>query len=72
MGIKGKKHKGRWYVLVDFHGQRKAKKVGNREASEKVKLDIEARLALGDLGIIRNGVVPCADIAVSALTEPFV
>ncbi len=34
------------------HGKRKAKKVGSREAAEKVKREIEARLALGGLGFL--------------------
>ena len=54
MGVKVKKYKGSWYVFIDYHGQRKSKKVGSREAAEKVKRGIEARLALGDFGILRE------------------
>jgi hypothetical protein len=42
MGVKVKKYKGSWYVFIDYHGQRKSKKVGSREAAEKVKRGIEA------------------------------
>lgn len=48
MGVKVRRHKGSWYVFIDHLGQRKAKRVGSREAAEQVKRKIEARLALGD------------------------
>ena len=54
MGVKVKKYKGSWYVFIDYHGQRKAKKVGSREAAERVKREIEARLALGDLSALQQ------------------
>jgi len=50
MGVNIKKYKGSWYVFINHHGRRKAKKVGSREAAERVKREIEARLALGDGG----------------------
>ena len=52
MGIKIKKYKGTWYVFIDHQGHRKAKKIGTRQAAETVKREIEARLALGDLGFL--------------------
>ena len=54
MGVKVKKYKGSWYVFIDYQGHRKAKKVGSRAAAEKVKRQIEARLALGDLGVLHE------------------
>ncbi len=50
VGIKVRKPKGyrRWCVVIDYNGQRKTKVVGAREAAERVKREIEARLALGD------------------------
>jgi integrase len=52
MGVKIKKRGGKWYVFVNYHGRRKAKCVGSsREVAEKVRRQLEARLALGDLGI---------------------
>jgi integrase len=41
----------RW-VFIDYHGQRKARKIGSREAAERVKREIKAKLALGDLGFM--------------------
>lgn len=52
MGVKVKKHKGTWYVFINYHGQRKAKKVGSKEGAERVKREIEARLALGDFSCL--------------------
>jgi hypothetical protein len=47
MSVKIKKYKGSWYIFIHHHGRRKAKKVGTRQAAEKVKRELEARLALG-------------------------
>lgn len=52
MAVKVRRHKGTWYVFIDHLGQRKAKRVGSREAAESVRRKIEAQLALGDLGVI--------------------
>jgi len=53
MGVKVRKKNGKWYVMIDYHGRRKSKCVGTREAAEKVKREIEAKLALGDLGFLK-------------------
>ena len=52
MGVKVRKRNGKWYVVIDYHGRRKSRCVGTREAAEKVKREVEARLALGDAGIL--------------------
>src|SRR5579862_2545529 len=51
MGVKVRKPKGRksWCVVIDYQGQRKTRTVGSREAAERVKREIEARLALGGI-----------------------
>ena len=54
MSVKVRKRNGAWWVFVNYHSRRKAKKVGTREAAEKVKRQIEARLALGDLGVLEE------------------
>src|SRR5688572_2994788 len=55
MGVKVRKPKGHtsWCVVIDHEGQRKTRAVGSREAAERVKREIEARLALGDAGLIK-------------------
>jgi integrase len=52
MGVKVRKCRKSWYIFVYHHGQRKAKRVGSREAAEKVRREVEARLAMGDLGVL--------------------
>ena len=54
MGVKVRKRNGAWWIFITYQGRRKAKKVGTREAAEKVKRQIEARLALGDLGFFEE------------------
>jgi integrase len=54
MGVKAKKYKGRWYVFINHQGKRKAKSVGSRHAAEKVKREIEARIALGDFRLLND------------------
>ena len=58
MGVKVRKRNGKWYVVIDYRGRRKSKMVGTREAAEKVKREIEARLAFGDFGIFSEQEAP--------------
>jgi len=53
MGVKIRKKGRLWYVFIDHHGRRRAKKVGSRDAAERVKREIEARLALGDMACLK-------------------
>jgi integrase len=53
MGVKIRKRGGKWYVFVNYHGRRKAKCVGgSRQLAEQVKRQLEAKLALGELGFM--------------------
>jgi integrase len=53
MGVTIRKRGGKWYVFVNYHGRRKAKCVGtSRELAEQVRRQLEAKLALGDLGFL--------------------
>jgi hypothetical protein len=52
MGVKIHKRGGKWYVFVNYHGRRKSKCVGSREAAEQVRRQLEAKLALGDLSVL--------------------
>ena len=54
MGVKIKKRGSKWYVYVNYHGQRRNRCVGTREAAEKVRRELEARLALGDIGFLQK------------------
>ena len=53
MGVKLKKHKGKWYLFIDYNGKRKAKCLGtDRKLAESIKRQVEAKLVLGDLGVL--------------------
>ena len=53
MGVKVRQKGGKWYVFINHHGQRKAKCVGDsKKAAEEVKRKLEAKLALGDVGLL--------------------
>jgi integrase len=53
VGVTVRKKDNQWYVFVNHNGQRKAKCVGeNRAAAVQVKRVLEAKLALGDIGIL--------------------
>ncbi|HID29702.1 MAG TPA: site-specific integrase, partial [Desulfobacterales bacterium] len=57
MGVKVKerpKGSGVWWIFVDHQGRRKAKKVGDKKMALEAARKIEAKLALGDLGIIED------------------
>jgi len=52
MGVKVRKIGRKWHIVVDWHGRRKTKCIGTREAAETVRRVLEARLALGDAGFL--------------------
>jgi integrase len=58
MSVKVRRRNVAWWVFVCYHGRRKAKKVGTREAAEQVKREIEVHLALGDLAIFGRSDAP--------------
>jgi len=58
MGVRIKKRGSKWYVYVNDHGRRKNRCVGSREAADRVRCEIEARLALGDQGFLQDGGKP--------------
>jgi integrase len=51
VSVRIRKRKGAWWIFICYRGKRKAKRIGTREAAERVKREIEARLALGDLRV---------------------
>jgi integrase len=58
MGVKIKKRGSKWYVYVNYKGRRKNRCVGTREAAEKVRRQVEARLTLGDLSFLSGSENP--------------
>jgi integrase len=55
VAVKVRQKKGKHWVVIDHRGQRKSKCIGDKRTAEKVAKQIEARLALGDLGILDEG-----------------
>jgi integrase len=52
MGVKVRERKpGEWWLFIDHHGRRKAKKIGSREAAETAKTELEEALGKRSLGI---------------------
>lgn len=42
---------GEWWVFINHHGHRKAKKIGDKKAAKEIAAKLEARIASGDLKI---------------------
>lgn len=49
-----KKGSGEWWVFINHKGKRRSKRIGSKTAANQVKREIEARLARGDMGMIRS------------------
>ncbi len=65
MGVSVRKKRGKWFVFVNHNGRRKAKCVGtSKAAAEQVKRILEAKLALGDVGMFEetDAQVPTFDV----------
>ena len=48
------KGSGEWWVFINHKGKRRSKKIGDKRSANAVKREVEARLARGDLGMIRE------------------
>jgi integrase len=48
MGVKIRKLRGKWYLVIDYRGKRKTRVIGSdRKIAEEVRRQVEAKLALG-------------------------
>ncbi len=58
MGVKvreKKKGSGVWWIFIDHQGRRKAKKIGrDKKVAENIAKKVEAKLVLGDMGLVEN------------------
>ena len=52
MGVTVKFHKGAWWIFINHHGRRRAKKIGDRATAQQVARKIRQRFAEGDLGVL--------------------
>src|SRR5438876_514619 len=74
MGVKIRKRGGKWYLFVNHHGLRKAKCLGgSRLLAEEVKRQVEAKVALGDLGFLaeQDNPVPTFDTYADQWTKDY-
>jgi len=56
MGVKIRKLRGKWYLVIDYRGKRKTRVIGSdRKIAEEVRRQVEAKLALGNIGILAPG-----------------
>jgi integrase len=46
------KGSGEWWLFIDHHGKRKSKKIGSKKVAHEAAKALEAKLALGDLGVL--------------------
>jgi len=51
MGVNVRFWKGAWWVFVNHHGHRKAKRIGDRDTAIKVAQALRERIARGDLNL---------------------
>lgn len=52
MAVKVRQHKGAWWIFIDHHGKRKAKRIGSsKRAAETAAEKIQAKIALGQFEI---------------------
>ena len=62
MGVKVRekpKGSGVWWVFIEHQGRRKAKKIGKeKQLAQKVAKHIQARLVLGDVGLLEKTKIP--------------
>jgi hypothetical protein len=47
VAVKIREKNGKWWLFVDWRGQRKAKSFQTKEAADAVRIALEARLVLG-------------------------
>jgi integrase len=71
MGVKVRERNGAWWIFIDHHGQRKARRIGigsaGKKAAQDVAKQIHARLALGETAFDNLS----AGITLEAFAETF-
>jgi len=49
-----KKGSGEWWVFINHQGKRKSKKIGDKRTANSIAKEIRARLARGDMGMVKD------------------
>lgn len=74
MGVKVREKipgSGQWWVFIHHKGRRKSKKIGDKKTANSVAKKVRARLASGDLGIIKPKCPTLAEYGKAWLDSPF-
>ena len=54
------KGSGEWWIFINHKGKRRSKKIGDKATANKVAKEVRERLAIGELGIVRE---KCQNVA---------
>lgn len=65
------KGSGIWYIRISHNGKRKSKKIGDRDAAEEIAKKLEAKMVLGELGVLEEKpkVITFGEIATNYLHD---
>lgn len=69
MGVKVKHWKGAYWVFINHKGKRKAKRCASKRAAETVRDQIDARLRLGQVDVLRPATPPSTATAYPELRD---
>jgi len=64
------KGSGEWWIFINHKGKRRSKKIGSKKAANAVKREVEARLAKGELGMLRDKCPKVAEYGKEWLNSP--
>jgi integrase len=64
------KGSGEWWVFINHNNKRRSKKVGDKKAANAVKREVEARLAKGELGMLKEKCPTVAKYGLEWLDSP--
>jgi integrase len=64
------KGSGEWWVFINHKGKRRSKKVGTKKAANAVRREVEARLARGDMGMVKERCPTLSSYGKEVLNSP--
>jgi integrase len=65
-----KKGSGEFWVFINHKGRRRSKKIGTKKAANSVAREVEARLAAGDLGMVKKRPPALPEYGAKVLVSP--
>jgi integrase len=65
-----KKGSGEWWIFINHKGKRRSKKIGSKTGANAVKREVEARIANGDLGMLKAECPTLAQYGKQWLSSP--